>query len=260
MAEIPARNDLRTGLTVEIETKENQGTGRLTSGTIAAILTASKHHPHGIKVRLRDGQVGRVKKVTCPSPEVQVRSFVDSDVKPIPKTEDKHNEFKEFYQYDARIGNLISGGTVERRKAVEGIARSVRERFAAAVCAFGNDSSGGFVYLGIRADGTVAGLERDKKMGNFTDYNDSFANHIRDTLETFLRDRVFILRNIRIRFQRIGGKTVCTVQVLPADRPLYLHAAQGQMFYVRGPAPRTERLADPQEQFRYIRARFPDYG
>lgn len=188
MAKIPTRNDLRAGLAVEIETKENQGTGRLTSRTIAEILTASKHHPYGIKVKLRDGQVGRVKKVTGPSPEEQAYSFVDSDVKPIPKTEDKHNEF-EFYQYDMRIENLVSGSAAERRKAVEGIALSMRERFAAAVCAFGNDSSGGFVYLGIRADGTVAGIERDKKMGNFTDYDDSFASHIRDTLETFLRDR-----------------------------------------------------------------------
>ena len=260
MTKPPLRDDLGVGLAVEIETKGDQGTGRLTSGTIAEILTPSKRHPHGIKVRLQDGRVGRVKRVAGPAPEEPAYSFADLDAKPIPKTEDKHNEFKEFYQYDARIEDLASAGAAERRKAVEGITRSVRERFAVAVCAFGNDSSGGFVHLGIRADGTVAGLERDKKMGNFADYDDSFANHIRDTLETFLQDRVFILRNIRIRFRRADGKTVCTVQVMPSDRPLYLHAAKGQMFYVRGPAPRAERLADPQEQFRYIKSRFPDYG
>ena len=185
MAELPARSDLRAGLAVEVETKEDQGTGRLTAGTIEKILTASKRHPHGIKVRLRDGRVGRVKKVAGPTPEGPARPSTDSGAKPIPKTEDKHNEFKEFYQYDARIENLASEGAAERRKATEGITRSVRERFAAAVCAFGNDSSGGFVHLGIRADGTVAGLEKDKKVGNFADYDDSFANHIRDTLEPF---------------------------------------------------------------------------
>ena len=68
MADPPARNDLKAGLAVEIETKEDQGTGRLTAGTIAEILTASKRHPHGIKVRLRDGQVGRVKNVAGPAP------------------------------------------------------------------------------------------------------------------------------------------------------------------------------------------------
>ena len=67
MAEIPARNELKAGLRVEIVTKADQDTGRLTVGTIGAILTASKRHPHGIKVRLRDGRVGRVKNVIGPA-------------------------------------------------------------------------------------------------------------------------------------------------------------------------------------------------
>ena len=64
MTELPARNDIKKGLTVQIETKKDQGTGRLTAGMVKEILTASKYHPHGIKVRLQDGQVGRVKKIT----------------------------------------------------------------------------------------------------------------------------------------------------------------------------------------------------
>ena len=63
MVDLPGRSQLRPGLKVSIETKKNQGTGRLTSGTIKEILTASGSHPHGIKVRLQDGQVGRVKKI-----------------------------------------------------------------------------------------------------------------------------------------------------------------------------------------------------
>lgn len=61
--ELPTRNDIKKGLMVEIETKKDQGTGRLTAGTVKEILTASKYHPHGIKVRLQSGQVGRVKKI-----------------------------------------------------------------------------------------------------------------------------------------------------------------------------------------------------
>ena len=69
MANIPARNELKIGLRVEMVMKADQGTGRLTAGTIAAILTASKYHPHGIKVRLQDGRVGRVKKIIGSVPE-----------------------------------------------------------------------------------------------------------------------------------------------------------------------------------------------
>lgn len=57
------RRDIRPGLTVDIVLKKDQGTGRLTRGVVRDILTKSAKHPHGIKVRLLDNQVGRVKKI-----------------------------------------------------------------------------------------------------------------------------------------------------------------------------------------------------
>lgn len=69
MTGLPTRKDLKAGSRVEIVKKKDQGTGRLTSGTVAEILTSSRSHPYGIKVRLQDGQVGRVKKITGFSPE-----------------------------------------------------------------------------------------------------------------------------------------------------------------------------------------------
>lgn len=258
MTKPPSRDDLEVGLATEIEMEGDQNTGRLTSGTIVGILTPDRHRPRGIQVRLQDGRMDRVKKVVSLTIEEPAHSSVEFAAKPIPKTEDKHNKF-EFYQYDVRIEDLTLGAA-KCRKATEGIKCSVRKWFAVAMYAFGNDSQRGFVHLGIRADGTLASLERDKKVGNFADYDYSFTNHIRDTLETFLWDRVFIIRNIRVQFRRADGKTICTVRALPADRPLYLHAAKGQTFYVRSPAPRAKRLAAPQVQFRYSRLRFPDYG
>jgi uncharacterized repeat protein (TIGR03833 family) len=57
------RADISIGAEVEIVLKEDQRTGTLTEGIVMNILTKSSNHPHGIKVRLEDGQVGRVKKV-----------------------------------------------------------------------------------------------------------------------------------------------------------------------------------------------------
>ena len=57
------RRDIRPGLTVDIVLKKDQGTGKLTRGVVRDILTKSANHPHGIKVRLMDGQLGRVKKI-----------------------------------------------------------------------------------------------------------------------------------------------------------------------------------------------------
>lgn len=58
---VPTREQIRAGSRVGIELKEHQGTGRLTYGTVTRILTSSPSHPHGIKVQLEDGRVGRVK-------------------------------------------------------------------------------------------------------------------------------------------------------------------------------------------------------
>ena len=57
------RKNITIGAEVKIVLKEDQGSGKLTEGIVQNILTKSSHHPHGIKVRLEDGQVGRVKKI-----------------------------------------------------------------------------------------------------------------------------------------------------------------------------------------------------
>jgi uncharacterized repeat protein (TIGR03833 family) len=57
------RADIKPGLKVSIVLKQDQRTGRLTEGVVKDILTKSSTHPHGIKVRLQTGAVGRVKRI-----------------------------------------------------------------------------------------------------------------------------------------------------------------------------------------------------
>ena len=57
------RVDISPGSLVKIVLKADQRSGKLTEGTVQDILTKSSFHPHGIKVRLTDGQVGRVKEI-----------------------------------------------------------------------------------------------------------------------------------------------------------------------------------------------------
>jgi uncharacterized repeat protein (TIGR03833 family) len=57
------RSAIKPGMTVLIVLKQDQPTGKLTKGIVKDILTKSPTHPHGIKVRLMDGQVGRVKEI-----------------------------------------------------------------------------------------------------------------------------------------------------------------------------------------------------
>ncbi len=58
-----SRADIKPGAKVCIVLKKDQRTGKLTEGFVKDILTRSDRHPHGIKVRLADGQVGRVKRI-----------------------------------------------------------------------------------------------------------------------------------------------------------------------------------------------------
>jgi uncharacterized repeat protein (TIGR03833 family) len=57
------RDAIKPGMTVEIVLKKDQRTGRLTGGVVKRILTKSPTHPHGIKVELESGEVGRVKRI-----------------------------------------------------------------------------------------------------------------------------------------------------------------------------------------------------
>jgi uncharacterized repeat protein (TIGR03833 family) len=57
------RADIRPGTEVMVELSEDKRTGRLTGGRVKEILTSSPNHPHGIKVLLETGQVGRIKQI-----------------------------------------------------------------------------------------------------------------------------------------------------------------------------------------------------
>jgi uncharacterized repeat protein (TIGR03833 family) len=60
-----SRKNIMTGRSAEIVQKQDQRSGKLTDGIIKRILTKSSFHPHGIKVQLESGEVGRVKNILC---------------------------------------------------------------------------------------------------------------------------------------------------------------------------------------------------
>lgn len=60
------RANIKAGLNVGIVLKQDQRSGKITQGIVKRILTSSPFHPHGIKVELEDGKVGRVKKICLP--------------------------------------------------------------------------------------------------------------------------------------------------------------------------------------------------
>jgi uncharacterized repeat protein (TIGR03833 family) len=57
------RADIKPGIEVKVELTEDKRTGRLTAGKVKEVLTSSPNHPHGIKVMLENGLVGRIKQI-----------------------------------------------------------------------------------------------------------------------------------------------------------------------------------------------------
>ena len=64
MSNTPTRSEIQVGKIVQIVQKQDQRTGDLTEGMVKKILTSSNIHPHGIKVELDSGEVGRVQSIT----------------------------------------------------------------------------------------------------------------------------------------------------------------------------------------------------
>jgi len=300
MANLPTSDDIEIGDKVLIEKKEHQGTGKLTEGIVKRKLTLGHAHPYGIKVDLESGEIGRVKenlsraigsadalskieelrarlnsliekkeeRIQEKTQQVQLeKPLLDNpdlevlDKKIIPKTEDALNEFKEFYQYDEQYNNWKNNLSEDIWK--EKISQNkieVKKRFTVAVASFGNSRKGGFLYLGINSEGKILGLERDKEFAKFNDYEDTFANSIRETLENFLHDKIFIFSKLQMKFIEKDGKMICIIQILPADEPLWIYNKKNDNgeFFVRGPSPRAEFL-NTKETISYIKGRFPNF-
>lgn len=66
------RKSVRAGVEVDIVVKKDQGSGKLTRGVVKDILTNSSFHPHGIKVRLVSGEIGRVQEILDAVDEAQL--------------------------------------------------------------------------------------------------------------------------------------------------------------------------------------------
>jgi uncharacterized repeat protein (TIGR03833 family) len=61
---VPSRDKIKIGISVSIVQKQDQSSGKLTEGKVKRILTSNSFHPHGIKVELDSGKIGRVQKIS----------------------------------------------------------------------------------------------------------------------------------------------------------------------------------------------------
>ncbi len=264
MADIPLRDQIKPGTKVAIETKEDQGTGKLTKGIVKNILTSSNSHPYGIMVELTDGNKGRVKQIsedasnetkqdldelkyqkyleeisdyrrqTTPQYEIKLEQLSSKifPKKDIPKNEDPYNEFKKTFKFDSKEKEFRQKGLIEaadgRKKEFKKIEHAIKKEISIAVSALGN-TMGGTLFIGVDDDGQVVGLNDD--MESFKSF-DEFLRAVQDSLVTFTQHRVFASE---INFS-IGEDEKFLVLEVPAfrDSPIFIKENLEEEFYIRG--------------------------
>jgi uncharacterized repeat protein (TIGR03833 family) len=94
------REDVKIGTKVRIVEKRNQNTEILTEGVVKQVLTSSALHPHGIKVLLENGSVGRVKEI-IENKNKPNQEIVNNLIK-LPLNEDQNTEFKATFRFDLK--------------------------------------------------------------------------------------------------------------------------------------------------------------
>ena len=270
MADLPANDEIKIGSKVAIEKKEDQGTGKLTEGIVKAKLTSSKTHPHGIKVELEDGQVGRVKQLLDIGNKIKIsksetfedgiltedyakegpgeeyvshvrisvggepssNNSFDND-RPIPKNEDAYTEFKSTFQHDLKEEVLRKSGKIEDADTRKNAQKSIRHNIRKEISltlAAFANNDGGRLFIGINDDSSILGLDKDLEECGGT--VDKLQLTIMDSLKNFLKDNSF-LSKLKLEFAASDDKRYLIITAPAATQPIIVHDSNDEEMYVR---------------------------
>lgn len=219
-------DNVKIGSTVKIKVKSKQDSYETKEGCVKEILTRSKFHPHGIKVVLNDGTIGRVEEV---KEETAVASVDDSPhIEPSPSIyqvitsgENQTVEFKSTLSYDLKRF---------QKTGIKAISKDMEKSIAKTVAAFMN-SMGGYLYIGIDDDGRILGLDEDYSFLDKPNF-DRFKLKLKHCFESYLKKKV-IFEYINIELLEVEGKEICKIAIRSSPDPVFVHDANKQECYVR---------------------------
>lgn len=253
----PSRDQLKKGMCVLIETKQEQGTGKLTEGIIKKFLTSANSHPYGILVELETGQIGRVKSLLDNNKIIsEIISQTKVDVI-IPKDEDTWNEFKSTFQYDMDEENLRKSGMIveadARKNNYKQIKEALQKEISLTISAFANQE-GGRLFIGVNNDSSVLGLGRDLRV--YSNSIDKFTLAFTDSLKKFIKNNAFISK-LKFEFANNDDKQYLVIQVPKSNEPIFVNASNGQEVYVR--IQKSSEKFSHEDFLKHCKDRFPNW-
>jgi uncharacterized repeat protein (TIGR03833 family) len=244
------RSMLGVGMLVEINPSDDRSREKLVSGNVREILTSSESHPHGIKVKLVSGQIGRVRKIESNevSPELPVEPSVIGQIHEhdhsrsleniISDGEDHFSEFKSSMLWSERL----SPEQIKKNQAgdVKQYGRATSLVIIARTIAGFLNSDGGALLIGVKEnkdtkDDEVIGVEAE--FGKLKDpCEDGYRRKILDSIiKPYLPSFIFNHFNnyLKIEFSKIDGKHVCGIRVNKSDKKVFLNIQNKDRFFVR---------------------------
>ena len=252
---------LQVGMAVEINPRSDRTRKVRVQGIVAEILTRAEQHPHGLLVKLEDGEIGRVKNIVTSSPSPRVAKDIDLQ-QLIKAGENQHMEFKAQALWSARYTaddiKKHRPQSSELHKFGQAASKII---LAKAIAGFLN-TEGGILVIGVKDDKEI---ETDNILGIELEYDklkdpgeDGYRRMIVDLVKTYFPPEIFnhLSQYFHIRFETIDDHTICAIILTKSDRPAFLKLKDGDHFLIRVDA--STREITGKEMVDYCKVHFHD--
>ena len=251
---------------------------RLEIGLMKNILTKAETHPHGIKVELHTGSIGRVQRLV--TNELEIKKYqlgnIDRSITAIKKTkailtslttklegneEESRIEFKETFRFDTKRARLQKQGRMkeadDRKKGESKILHDIEKEVSIAIAAFAN-TNGGKLEIGKKENEEGVGeiseyFEKDKKQ--YKNW-DEYTRAITESIQKFTDDKPFVAQ---IKLEQQNGKKFLKLHIPTATTPIFIHDDNKEEYYIRSMTARSQKLTRQSEIMNHLSIRFPDW-
>ena len=234
-------------------------------GFIIAILTNSETHPHGIKVKINTGEVGRVIRLLSKEEIVRLNMKYKKNMvemlggkMPDETTTDEETpdvEYKETFSLDVQEAELRAQGKIEAAdgRKNSGKLKDIKKEVAIAASAFSNTSTG-ILEIGKTDDGKISGYFKHD-LEQFKNW-DQYTNAIIDSIKSATNDTIFA-NSIEI-LNSPGQKDYLRLKIPKGKNPIFIHD-NTEEFYIRSKAAAKSQKLSPSETHKYLKEYFPNY-
>lgn len=209
MIDIRKLSDIKIGMIGIIKEFPGQNEKDFPEGKINSILSANTDNPNGVKVELENGAIGHLQQISDAGNNLKIikKRLIDR--------ENQIVERKSTFAFD-----------VEKNEKNE----DLKTVLAIAVASFMN-TNGGFVYVGVKDDGTPIGLDYDYSLMHTRSNSDGFEDLLKQFFNKTLTENISQQECLTFNFPIIDNKEICEIHVKPSRKPIFIKSKIGTISF-----------------------------